>query len=125
MIYLLTDTTDQILWMTLAEGRTYFTESFTHYLMILSKELSNKSLHQVVEIIQENERFTKIKLTTESLIDSGTYRYEVYGQNSSTNTNINDASVVGLVEVGQGNLTTSQTFYDATPLNIPTDVIYR
>lgn len=125
MIYLLTDTPEQYLWMTLAEGRTFFTESFTHYLMVLSKELSNKSLHQVVEIIQENERFTKIKLTTESLIDSGTYRYEVYGQNSSTNTDINDASVVGLVEVGQGNLTNSQTFYDATPLNIPTDVIYR
>jgi hypothetical protein len=111
--------------LTLAEGRTYFTESFTHYLVVLSKELSNQSFHQVVEIIQENERFTKIKLTTESLIDTGTYRYEVYGQNSSTNIDINNASVVGLVEVGQGNLTTSQEFYDATPLTIPTDVIYR
>lgn len=125
MIYLVTDTPEQYLWLTLAEGRTFFTQSFTHYMMVLSKELSNKSFSQVVEIIQENERFTKIKLTTESLIDSGTYRYEVYGQNSSTNTNIQDASVVGLVEVGQGNLTNAQTFYDATPLILPTDVIYR
>lgn len=125
MIYLVTDTPDQFLWLTLAEGRTFFTQSFTHYMMVLSKELSNKSFSQVVQIIQENERFTKIKLTTESLIDTGTYNYKVYGQNSSTNTSINDASVVGPVEVGQGNLTNSQTFFDATPLILPTDVIYQ
>jgi hypothetical protein len=124
MIYLLTDTANQTTYLTLNEGRSYYATAFTDYLLVLTYEMTGETLAQVVSITSENERITTIELTTETLVNAGRYRYEVYGQNSNSNTNPTDASVVGLVEKGIIELTKSVNYYDISNPIIPVDYIY-
>ncbi|CAB4148413.1 hypothetical protein UFOVP533_1, partial [uncultured Caudovirales phage] len=100
MVYLNTNTANQYAWLSLDEGRQYFNVAFTYYLLILTYEMTGEQLAQVVEVITENERVTKIRLTTVGLTDAGKYKYDVYGQNSAVNLDPTNASVVGLVERG-------------------------
>ena len=86
--------------------------------------MTGEKLAQVVDVINENERVTKIRLTTVPLIDAGRYHYEVYGQNSNTNLDPTDASVVGLVEKGLMILQNGTIYFDVSTPTIPVDVIY-
>jgi len=124
MVYLNTNTANQYAWLSLDEGRQYFNVAFTHYLLVMTYEMTGEKLEQVVVVINENERVTKIRLTTVGLLDAGRYHYEVYGQNSSTNTDPTDASVVGLVEKGLMILSNGTNYFDVSTPTIPVDVIY-
>jgi len=124
MVYLNTNTANQYAWLSLDEGRAYFNVAFTHYLLVMTYEMTGEQLAQVVEVINENERVTKIRLTTVGLVDAGRYHYEVYGQNSSSNINPTNASVVGLVEKGLMILQDGTIFFDVSSPTIPVDVIY-
>jgi hypothetical protein len=124
MVYLNTNTANQYAWLSLDEGRAYFNVAFTHYLLILTYEMTGEQLAQVVTVINENERVTKIRLTTVGLTDAGRYHYEVYGQNSSTNIDPTNASVVGLVEKGLMILQDGTIYFDVSTPTIPVDVIY-
>jgi len=124
MVYLNTNTANQYAWLSLDEGRQYFNVAFTHYLLVMTYEMTGEKLEQVVVVINENERVTKIRLTTVGLIDAGRYHYEVYGQNSSTNTDPTDASVVGKVEEGLMILSNGTNYFDVSTPTIPVDVIY-
>jgi len=124
MVYLNTNTANQYAWLSLDEGRQYFNVAFTHYLLVMTYEMTGEKLEQVVVVINENERVTKIRLTTVGLLDAGRYHYEVYGQNSSTNTNPTDASVVGKVEEGLMILSNGTNYFDVSTPTIPVDVIY-
>jgi hypothetical protein len=124
MVYLNTNTANQYAWLSLDEGRQYFNVAFTHYLLVMTYEMTGEKLEQVVVVINENERVTKIRLTTVGLIDAGRYHYEVYGQNSSTNIDPTDASVVGKVEEGLMILSNGTNYFDVSTPTIPVDVIY-
>lgn len=124
MVYLNTNTANQYAWLSLDEGREYFNVAFTHYLLVLTYEMTGEKLAQVVVVINENERVTKIRLTTVGLLDAGRYHYEVYGQNSDTNTDPTDASVVGKVEEGLMILSNGTNYFDVSTPTIPVDVIY-
>jgi len=124
MVYLNTNTANQYAWLSLDEGRAYFNVAFTHYLLVLTYEMTGEQLAQVVTVINENERVTKIRLTTVGLLDAGRYHYEVYGQNSSSNINPTNASVVGLVEKGLMILQDGTIYFDVSTPTIPVDVIY-
>jgi hypothetical protein len=124
MVYLNTNTANQYAWLSLDEGRAYFNVAFTHYLLVMTYEMTGEQLAQVVEVINENERVTKIRLTTVGLVDAGRYHYEVYGQNSSSNIDPTDASVVGLVEKSLMILQDGTIFFDVSSPTIPVDVIY-
>ena len=124
MVYLNTNTANQYAWLSLDEGRQYFNVAFTHYLLVMTYEMTGEKLAQVVVVINENERVTKIRLTTVGLLDAGRYHYEVYGQNSSTNTDPTDASVVGKVEEGLMILSNGTNYFDVSTPTIPVDVIY-
>jgi hypothetical protein len=124
MLYMLPDTPSQQIYLTLYEGRSYFTTAFTNYLMILTYEMSGQSFAQVVDILSENERITKLQVTTEDIVKSGRYHLEVYGQNSTTNLDPADASVVGLVERGLAFISTDAVYYDVSSPSIPTDIVY-
>jgi len=124
MVYLNTNTANQYAWLSLDEGRQYFNVAFTHYLLVMTYEMTGEKLAQVVTVITENERVTKIRLTTVGLLDAGRYHYEVYGQNSSTNTDPTDASVVGKVEEGLMILSNGTNYFDVSTPTIPVDVIY-
>jgi len=124
MVYLNTNTANQYAYLSLDEGRAYFNVAFTHYLLVMTYEMTGEQLAQVVEVINENERVTKIRLTTVGLVDAGRYHYEVYGQNSSSNIDPTDASVVGLVEKSLMILQDGTIFFDVSSPTIPVDVIY-
>lgn len=124
MLYLQNNTTAQVRFLTLDEGRTYFNTSFTNYLLVLIGEVSNKTFAQVLNVIVENERYTKVEIDTTGIIQNGRYAYYVYGQNSNTNLNPNDASVVGLVEEGTAEVVSDITYYTPDAQAIPTDIIY-
>jgi hypothetical protein len=124
MVYLNTNTANQYAWLSLDEGRAYFNVAFTHYLLVMTYEMTGEQLAQVVEVINENERVTKIRLTTVGLVDAGRYHYEVYGQNSSSNIDTTNASVVGLVEKSLMILQDGTIFFDVSSPTIPVDVIY-
>ena len=124
MVYLNTNTANQYAWLSLDEGRAYFNVAFTHYLLVMIYEMTGEQLAQVVEVINENERVTKIRLTTVGLVDAGRYHYEVYGQNSDSNIDPTNASVVGLVEKGLMILQDGTIFFDVSSPTIPVDVIY-
>jgi len=124
MVYLNTNTANQYAWLSLDEGRAYFNVAFTHYLLVMTYEMTGEQLAQVVEVINENERVTKIRLTTVGLVDAGRYHYEVYGQNSSRNIDPTNASVVGLVEKSLMILQDGTIFFDVSSPTIPVDVIY-
>ena len=124
MVYLNTNTANQNAWLSLDEGRQYFNVAFTDYLLILTYEMTGEQLGQVVEVLTENERVTKIRLTTVGLTDAGKYKYDVYGQNSDDNLDPTDASVVGLVERGSMILQDGTIYFDVSSPTIPVDVIY-
>jgi hypothetical protein len=124
MVYLNTNTANQYAWLSLDEGRAYFNVAFTHYLLVMTYEMTGEQLAQVVEVINENERVTKIRLTTVGLVDAGRYHYEVYGQNSSSNIDPTNASVVGLIEKSLMILQDGTIFFDVFSPTIPVDVIY-
>jgi len=124
MVYLNTNTANQYAWLSLDEGRQYFNVAFTNYLLILTYEMTGEQLAQVVTVINENERVTKIRLTTVGLVDAGKYKYDVYGQNSSSNLDPTNASVVGLVERGSMILQDGTIYFDVSTPTIPVDVIY-
>ena len=124
MVYLNTNTANQYAWLSLDEGRAYFNVAFTHYLLVMTYEMSGEQFAQVVEVINENERVTKIRLTTVGLVDAGRYHYEVYGQNSSSNIDPTNASVVGLIEKSLMILQDGTIFFDVSSPTIPVDVIY-
>jgi hypothetical protein len=124
MVYLNTNTANQNAWLSLDEGRQYFNVAFTDYLLILTYEMTGEQLGQVVEVLTENERVTKIRLTTVGLTDAGKYKYDVYGQNSAVNLDPTDASVVGLVERGSMILQDGTIYFDVSSPTIPVDVIY-
>lgn len=128
MIYLLTDTPAQTIYLQLDETRQYFATPFTHYLLILTHEENSTTgdkLAQVAQIVNENVRITELLVTTDKLTLAGRYRYDVYGQNSGSNVNPNNVSVVGLLKRGYVVLTDNTQFYDVPTDTIPNDIIYE
>ena len=122
MIYLNADEANQTVLMTLKEMRQTLTSEYTDYLFVLTFEDNGEgaaSLAQVAEVNYENDRITSLTITTENLTASGRYRYEVYGQNSASNIDPTNASVVGLVERGYCLTTGSTTFYEEPTIVIP------
>ena len=128
MIYLNTNTASQTIRLSLDEARQYYSTAFTHYLVVLTHEENSTtgvSLAQVATIVSESQRITTLTITTVSLTLAGRYRYYIYGQNSSNNTNPTDASVVGLCEIGWCDMTDAATYYDLPNITINNDVIYN
>ena len=128
MNILFTNTLNQTLRLTLDEGRQYFSTAFTHYLLVLTHEENSTTgtdLAQVPQIVAENQRITTLNVTTVGLTLVGRYRYEAYGQNSSSNLNPSDDSVVGLVEIGWLDLVDATEYYDVPNITIQDDVIYQ
>ena len=128
MVYLNTNTANQTLRLTLDEARQYYATAFTDYLLIISHEENSNvgnTLAQVPTIVNENQRATTLTVTTATLTLPGRYRYEVYGQNSNSNLDPTDASVVGICERGYLYLNDSGIYYDVPAITITDDIIYN
>jgi hypothetical protein len=124
MINLATNTANQTAYFTLDEARQYFSETFTHYLVIITRaenQPGGQQVAQVPTILEDNARYTSLRITTVGLYSAGQYTYEVYGQNSNSNTDPENASVVGLLERGMMTLTDDSTIFTALTGDIPDD----
>ena len=128
MIYLTTNTGNQQVYLSLDEARQYYSTAFTHYLIVLTHEensTTGNDLAQVATIVNETVRVTQLTISTVGLTLAGRYRYEVYGQNSSSNTNPTNAAVVGIVERGYAVLNDNTSWFDVPVNTIPNDIIYE
>ena len=123
--------TEQFIYLTLQEMKKDL-DPFTHYLIILENMASTDKHAFVGDVEVDNARYTKISVYTNQplgtasrvlLTETGFYTYKAYGQNSSTNLNANDASVVGLLEQGTLNVA-GATGYTIPDITIPDNVIY-
>lgn len=124
MIYLDCDTASQEVHSTLFEGRIKLLPSlFTHYLVQFSNEQSGQVYYSVPVIDDETERMTTLIVDTTGILLAGRYEYIVYGQNSSTNIDPNNASVVGEVERGIAIFTDTKTYYETIETNAPADIV--
>ena len=128
MIYLNTNQMNQALYLTLDEARQYFPTPFTHYLLILRRDENSPAgvyLAQVLNVIAENQRITQVSIDTTGLTLIGRYRYDVYGQNSASNLNPEDVTVVGLCEQGLCELRDDRTFFTVPDININNDIVFN
>ena len=109
-----------------------FLATFTTYLMSLKSEATDTEIFFIPTIEEDNERFTRIGLPTDNddptngairLSKSGLYTYKIWGQNSTTNLDPEDASVVGICEVGACKVT-DEVPWSIPSITIPDNVIY-
>lgn len=127
MIYLNTNTTNQQVYLSLDEARQYYATAFTDYLIVLTHEensTTGTTLAQVATIVAESVRITQLTITTVGLTLPGRYRYEVYGQNSNSNTNPSNPVVVGILQRGYAVLNDNGNYFDVPTDVIPNDIIY-
>ena len=106
--------------------------AFTNYLIILENMASTDKHAFIGDVEVDNARYTKISVYTNQplgvssrvlLTETGLYTYKAYGQNSATNLNANDASVVGLLEQGTLNVA-GAIGYTIPDITIPDNYIY-
>jgi len=109
MIYLLKNTAAQLLYLTLKEGELLLANSYNNYLLELTNEQTLEKLYAIPNQIAQNDRYTTIQIGTNdneptdaSLLINypARFSYIVYGQNSTTNLDPNNAAVVGVIEKG-------------------------
>jgi hypothetical protein len=127
MIYLNTNTAGQLIYLTLDEARQWL-QPYTHYLVGFVHEENGQggeALYQVANVLLENQRFTKLDITTIGLTLRGRYRYFVWAQNSATNVDPTNGVVVGLAEEGLVELLDATTFYNVSEPTINNDIIYN
>lgn len=125
MIYLNPNEANQSIYLSLYEGR-YTLADFTHYMIgIIHEENSENghSLYQVPTIVSDGSRISELTITTVGLELSGRYRYVVYGQNSNSNIDPTDASVVGIVEIGYIVIGSDSNYYSIVQTSSPNDII--
>ena len=129
MIYLVTNTASQDLYLTLKEARAGLPGAFTHYLLVLTREAHlndvPETLAQVAVIDYENDRITKLEVTTVGITVPGRYRYEVYGQNSANNTDPENVAVVGVVEKGWGVISDNTSYFTQPDMTADTTIVYN
>ena len=109
-----------------------FLPTFTTYLMALIEEATGNETFFIPDLEEDNERYTRIGLPTNEadpvngsirLTRSGLYTYKIWGQNSATNLDPEDDSVVGICEVGACKVS-DEVPWSIPTISIPNNVIY-
>lgn len=109
-----------------------FLAAFTDYLMVLKNNATEEEYALILNVLADNERYTSGSLPTDNddpengeilLTESGLYTYTIYGQNSSTNLDPTDASVVGVCEIGACKVS-DEAAWTIPSVTIPDNVIY-
>jgi hypothetical protein len=133
MNYLQTNTASQTLLLSLEEG-VLLLPTFENYLLILQNEITLQLFAVIPIVIDSNERITTLSINTDTdepeegcvlITQSGRYNYIIYGQNSSTNLDPEDAVVVGELKRGFIEFTALTEYFDQPNLTIPNDIEYN
>jgi hypothetical protein len=133
MIYLQANTPVQSLFLTLKEGALIFGEC-SNYLIKIANQSTLKELFVIPLIVEETDRISHLLIGTNfddplnaslEVLTTGRWHYTVYGQNSATNLDPEDASVLGVYEIGYLYIVKQESFYTDPALPIPTDIEYN
>ena len=135
MIYLQPSTAAQSVYLTLQEGRYALSDTFTEYLVVLTNEYTQEVFALIPTVDAEVERYTKLLIgtatsspTTGNVLipntKAGNYFYVIYGQNSTTNIDPENAVVVGIVEQGRLIVQSTKDFEDVYSPTITSDTAY-
>jgi hypothetical protein len=129
MIHLSPNSASNLVNVTPFESRK-FLPSFTHYLLELTNQATQEKHYAVPVLSYDNERYTQFELdtnadTTNSVLitESGLFTYKIWGQNSATNLDPTDASVVGVCEIGPCKVS-DEPAWTIPNVSIPDNVIY-
>jgi hypothetical protein len=129
MIHLTPNTGINFVSLSPFQARKYLA-TFTHYLIVLTNEATEASHAAVLSPSVDNERETKFNLPTDAdaagevlITQSGLYTFTLYGQNSSTNTDPRNGSVVGICETGSARVT-AEGAWTTPSISIPDNVVY-
>lgn len=129
MIHLLPNSASNTVNVTPFEARK-FLSAFTDYLLELTNQATQEKHYAVPVLTYDNERYTQFDLPTNSdtlnavlITESGLYTYKIWGQNSATNLDPADASVVGICEVGSCRVS-DEPAWTIPAVSIPDNVIY-
>ena len=115
------------MYLTLYEQRRHL-PTFTHYLMVITSQMTNEPYSLILDVSNENDRYTLLDIGTDvndalngsiQITEVGQYRYTVYGQNSETNLDHENAVVVGVVENGVLLILNTDVYFNADNPDIP------
>ncbi len=131
MIYLSPNSDSNTVRVTPFENRK-FLPAFTYYLFVLVNQATKEQFECIFNVEYDNERYTQAALPTNNddpvngeilLTESGLYTYTIYWQNSDSNLDPTDASVVGICEIGPCKVS-DEPAWTIPNVSIPDNVIY-
>jgi hypothetical protein len=134
MNYLQTNTASQTLLLSLKEGVLLFDTTYTDYLLVIQNEITLETFYVIPTQISENDRVTTLAISTNDddptngsiyVTNGGRYNFIIYGQNSDTNLNPQNAVVVGEIKRGFIQMETLVNYYDQPNIIIPSDIEYN
>jgi hypothetical protein len=134
MNYLQTNTASQTLLLSLKEGVLLFDTTYTDYLLMIQNEITLETYYVIPTQISENDRVTTLAISTNDddptngsiyVINGGRYNFIIYGQNSTTNLDPQNAVVVGEIKRGFIQMETLINYYDQPNIIIPSDIEYN
>ncbi len=116
-------------------SRYILEDTFTHFLMILTRDLTEENFALIPVNTTETERYNAITIGTATSAPTvgrvaipntkaGDYHYIIYGQNSSSNLDPLDAAVVGIVQKGRVRIAPAGTFYEEYSTTLTSDKAY-
>ena len=131
MIRLLPNTASQKIYVSPFQARKYL-DTFTNYLIEFKNQSTSKTFTVILRVDADNARYTKATLGTHTdlatsgnikITDTGFYTYTIWGQNSTTNLDSTDTSVVGECEVGVLQVIGADA-WTIPVIEIPNNVVY-
>ncbi len=134
MNYLQTNTANQTLLLSLKEGVLLFDTTYTDYLLVIQNEITLETFYVIPAQISENDRVTTLSISTNDddptngsilVTNGGRYNFIIYGQNSTTNLDPQNAVVVGEIKRGFIQMETLVNYYDQPNIIIPSDIEYN
>jgi hypothetical protein len=123
--------TEQTIYLTLQEMKKDF-DAFANYLVLFENMGSREQIYFIGDVATDNARYTALSIFTNLddplngdilLEETGHFFYKVWGQNSTTNLDPTDASVVALIEEGTLDVT-GAVGYNIPTIDVPDNVIY-
>lgn len=131
MIRLQPDTASQTIYVSPFQARKYLA-TFTNYLIEFTSQATSETFIVVLDVVKDNARYTIATIGTHNnspitgdikITDTGFYTYRILGQNSGSNLDPTDASVVGECEVGVLQIIGAEA-WDIPDISIPNNVVY-
>lgn len=132
MIRLIPNTAAQFMYLTLQDTIKYL-PAFTNYLVELKSLQSAEKYYFIAQLGVDTPRYCRVDVGLDvddavngsiQITESGQYKYTIFGQNSTTNLDSTDNSVIGIVEVGKLLVVTQEDYFETYDPIIPKDTIY-